>query len=214
MIRVGILKRIAIVLGLALATPAFLAVGGLATAHVASAQSMIEVRGNQRVDADTIRSYFRVAPGERIDAVKIDEALKALYATGLYEDVRITQSGGRIIVTVVENQTINRVAFEGNRKVKNDTRWRPKCSRARAARFRARRCRPTCSASSRSIGGRAFSTSASSRRSSTSRTTASISSSKSTKTRRRRCERSFSSATTSSPTGSCSMSSRRSARTG
>ena len=130
--RVGILKRIAIVLGLALAMPAFIAVAGLATANVALAQT-IEVRGNQRIDADTIRSYFRVAPGERVDAAKTDEALKALYATGLYEDVRITQSGGRIIVTVVENLTINRVAFEGNKKVKADSLTGEVQSRPRGA---------------------------------------------------------------------------------
>jgi len=132
MIRVGILKRIAIVLGLALATPAFLAIGGLATANVALAQTIV-VQGNQRIDADTIRSYFRVGPGERLDAAKIDEVLKALYATGLYQDVRINQSGGRIVVTVVENQTINRVAFEGNKKVNNDALAAEVQSRPRGA---------------------------------------------------------------------------------
>ena len=49
------------------------------------------VEGNRRVEADTIRSYFRLAPGERLDAVKIDSALKALYATGLFQDMRITR---------------------------------------------------------------------------------------------------------------------------
>src|SRR6185312_9119 len=51
---------------------------------------------------------------------KIDEALKSLYATGLFQDVKITPSGGRIIVTVIENPVLNRVAFEGNKKVKDD----------------------------------------------------------------------------------------------
>src|SRR5690606_28573149 len=116
MTKVGKLRRIAIVLGLVLAAPVLTVAVGVATAQTVQAQQ-IEVRGNQRVEAETIRSYFRVGPGERLDSFKIDEALKALYATGLYEDVRISQSGGRIIVTVVENSTINRVAFEGNRKV-------------------------------------------------------------------------------------------------
>jgi len=122
----------AIVLGLALAAPVLTVAVGIATAQTAQAQQ-IEVRGNQRVEADTIRSYFRVGAGERLDAVKIDEALKALYATGLYEDVRITQNGGRIVVTVVENQTINRVAFEGNRKVNDDALSNEVQSRARGA---------------------------------------------------------------------------------
>ena len=59
-------------------------------------------------------------PGERLDSYKIDQALKALYATGLFQDVRINQSGPRLIVTVVENPVINRVAFEGNKKLKDD----------------------------------------------------------------------------------------------
>ncbi|MEW6449957.1 MAG: outer membrane protein assembly factor BamA [Pseudomonadota bacterium] len=95
------------------------AVTSIATAGRASAQA-IEVQGNRRVEAETIRSYFRTAPGERLDAAKIDEAYKSLYGTGLFQDVRINQSGGRIVVTVVENAVLNRVAFEGNKKVKDD----------------------------------------------------------------------------------------------
>jgi outer membrane protein insertion porin family len=92
------------------------------TAPFALAQTadQIIVQGNRRVEAETIRSYFRPAPGQRLDAAKIDEALKALYATGLFQDVRISQSGGRIIVTVVENAVINRVVFEGNRRIKDE----------------------------------------------------------------------------------------------
>ena len=120
----GLLRRIAVAVGLALAVPVVMTAGTLATAIViaqpAAAQT-IDVRGNQRVDADTIRSYFRTTPGERLDAIKIDQALKALYATGLYSDVKIAQDGNRIVVTVVENATLNRVAFEGNKKVKTET---------------------------------------------------------------------------------------------
>jgi outer membrane protein insertion porin family len=92
------------------------------TAGAASAQvaSSIVVEGNRRVEADTIRSYFRGGAGERLDAGKIDDALKALYATGLFLDVRINQAGGRLVVTVVENPVINRVVFEGNKKVKDE----------------------------------------------------------------------------------------------
>ena len=54
------------------------------------------------------------------DAASIDAGLKALYATGLFQDVRISQPGGRLVVTVVENPVINRVAFEGNKKLKDE----------------------------------------------------------------------------------------------
>jgi outer membrane protein insertion porin family len=81
--------------------------------------SSIIVEGNRRVEADTIRSYFR-ASGGRLDALAIDEALKSLYATGLFEDVRISQAGGRLKVTVVENPVINRIQFEGNKRLKDE----------------------------------------------------------------------------------------------
>jgi outer membrane protein insertion porin family len=98
------------------------AVTAVTTATDVAAQqlSSIVIEGNRRVEADTIRSYFRPAPGERLDGYKIDQALKALYATGLFQDVRINQSGGRLVVTVVENPVINRVAFEGNKKIKDE----------------------------------------------------------------------------------------------
>ena len=62
----------------------------LATADYAVAQtaSSIVVEGNRRVESDTIRSYFRLGPGERLDAAKVDEGVKALFATGLFQDVR------------------------------------------------------------------------------------------------------------------------------
>jgi len=82
--------------------------------------SSIVVQGNRRVDTDTVRSYFKVAPGEHLDAAKIDAGLKALYATGLFQDVHISQSGGKLIVTVVEAPVINRLAFEGNHRLKDE----------------------------------------------------------------------------------------------
>ncbi len=94
------------------------------TAPVAYAQtptvSSIVVQGNQRVEADTIRSYFKAGPGGRLDAFQIDEGVKALYATGLFQDVRPTAQGGRLTITVIENPVINRIAFEGNKKVKDE----------------------------------------------------------------------------------------------
>ncbi|HML07647.1 MAG TPA: outer membrane protein assembly factor BamA [Xanthobacteraceae bacterium] len=101
-----------------------------------SAASII-VEGNRRVEAATVRSYFKVAPGERLDAAKIDAALKALYASGLFEDVRISQSGGRLIVTVVEAPVIDRLAFEGNTRIKDEQLQQEIQSRARGTLSRA-----------------------------------------------------------------------------
>jgi outer membrane protein insertion porin family len=91
-----------------------------APALAQSAGAQIVVEGNRRVEAETIRSYFKVAPGEHLDAAKIDSALKALYSSGLFQDIRISQSGGRLVVTVVEAPVIDRIAFEGNNKLKDE----------------------------------------------------------------------------------------------
>src|SRR4030088_957608 len=87
---------------------------------VAQTVSSIEVEGNRRVEVETIRSYFKPGPGGRLDQGSIDDGLKALIETGLFQDVRISQPGGRLVVTVVENPVIGRIAFEGNKKVKDE----------------------------------------------------------------------------------------------
>jgi outer membrane protein insertion porin family len=80
----------------------------------------IVVEGNRRVEVETIRSYFKPGPGGRLDQAHIDDGLKALIETGLFQDVKINQAGGRLVVTVVENPVIGRIAFEGNKKIKDE----------------------------------------------------------------------------------------------
>ncbi|MEH2477745.1 outer membrane protein insertion porin family [Nitrobacteraceae bacterium AZCC 2146] len=87
---------------------------------VAQTAASISVEGNRRVDVETIRSYFRPGPSGRLDQGNIDDGLKALVETGLFQDVKINQAGGRLVVSVVENPVIGRIAFEGNKKVKDD----------------------------------------------------------------------------------------------
>src|SRR6201993_2380498 len=88
----------------------------------AAAQTVasIQVEGNRRVEIETIRSYFKPGPGGRLDKGHIDDGLKALIETGLFQDVRINQAGGHLVVTVIENPVIGRVAFEGNKKIKDE----------------------------------------------------------------------------------------------
>jgi outer membrane protein insertion porin family len=81
--------------------------------------AMITVAGNRHTDPAMIRSFFHVAPGRPLDAAALDAALKRLYATGLFADVKIARDGGRVLVTVEENPTIGQIAFEGNKKVKD-----------------------------------------------------------------------------------------------
>jgi len=107
------------------------------TAGTGAAAGSIVVEGNRRVEADTIRSYFKMAPGEHLDAAKIDSALKALYASGLFQDIRISQSGNRLVVTVVEAPVIDRLAFEGNTKIKDEQLQQEIQSKARGTLSRA-----------------------------------------------------------------------------
>ena len=95
-------------------------IGTAGIAFSQATQTRIDIEGNRRVEADTIRSYFRVGGSEHLDSAKIDSALKALYASGLFQDIRISQSGGRLVVTVVEAPVIDRLAFEGNSKIKDE----------------------------------------------------------------------------------------------
>ncbi len=80
----------------------------------------IVVEGAQRIEAGTVRSYLLLKEGDTIDAARVNRSLKSLFATGLFADVSIRQDRGRLIVSVVENPIINRVAFEGNRKVEDE----------------------------------------------------------------------------------------------
>ncbi len=94
----------------------------VASAGVAAAQSAssIVVQGNRRVEAETVRSYFKAGPGGQVGPAQIDDAIHALYATGLFEDVHLSHENGRLVVSVVENPVIDRVAFEGNKKAKDE----------------------------------------------------------------------------------------------
>ena len=116
-VRGGLFAALILVAMPVAATVAAALVSSPATAQTTSG---IVVEGNRRVEIDTIRSYFKPGPGGRLDQARIDDGLKALIETGLFQDVRISQAGGRVVVTVVENPVIGRVAFEGNKKVKDE----------------------------------------------------------------------------------------------
>jgi len=99
---------------------ATLAAVAMSAPAVAQTVDSITVEGNRRVEVETIRSYFHAAPGGRLSQAEIDDGLKALIETGLFQDVHIDQRGGHIVVVVVENPVIGRVAFEGNKKIKDE----------------------------------------------------------------------------------------------
>ncbi len=85
----------------------------------AKTRDAIEVQGNRRIDAETVRSYFHAAPDGRFDEAARDAALKALVATGLFDRVTIERAGERLVVHLAEAPVLGRVAFEGNKKIKD-----------------------------------------------------------------------------------------------
>tara|TARA_B100000315_G_scaffold194030_1_gene184626 strand:- start:4244 stop:6502 length:2259 start_codon:yes stop_codon:yes gene_type:complete len=80
----------------------------------------IVVQGTHRIEQSTVRSYLLLQEGDRFDERRINQSLKSLFATGLFADVAITREGRAIVIKVVENPVINRIAFEGNKRIEDD----------------------------------------------------------------------------------------------
>ncbi|MDE0048608.1 MAG: outer membrane protein assembly factor BamA [Rhodospirillales bacterium] len=89
---------------------------GAATAQESTIESVL-VEGNERIEAETVRSYMEIGPGDRYDSDAVNDSLKSLFDTGLFADVVIRREGNALVVRVVENPIINRVAFEGNDEI-------------------------------------------------------------------------------------------------
>ncbi len=92
---------------------------GLAYAQASRTITEIQVDGNRRIEAATVQSYLLFSVGSPYNRSRIDKSLKALFNTGLFADVSIRRENSTVIVTVVENPIINRLAFEGNRRIED-----------------------------------------------------------------------------------------------
>jgi outer membrane protein insertion porin family len=125
-VRIKTVSVCRLLLLLALTSPGVVCANALLFADAAVAQSAtairaINVEGNRRVEPETVRSYLQFSVGDAFDAAKVDRSIKALFATGLFSDVRIDRSGADVIVTIVENPVINQIAFEGNSEIDTET---------------------------------------------------------------------------------------------
>jgi outer membrane protein insertion porin family len=110
------MKRVSVITGLVLALSLLLAAPALAQDRI----RLIKIEGNQRIEAATILSYIDVQAGDAFDPEKMDRALKSLYATSLFADVSLYQQGQDLVIAVTENPIINEIAFEGNKKIKDE----------------------------------------------------------------------------------------------
>lgn len=91
----------------------------LAQAQSAGTITDIRVDGNRRIESATVQSYLLFSQGSPYNRSRVDKSLKALFNTGLFADVTIRREGGVVVVNVVENPIINRLAFEGNRRIED-----------------------------------------------------------------------------------------------
>ncbi|MGB0852594.1 MAG: outer membrane protein assembly factor BamA [Pikeienuella sp.] len=90
--------------------------------QIAQGQPLSEVIviGNRRIEAETIRSYLAVRPGDPITEAALNRSVRQLFDTGLFKDAAIAPDGNRLLVQVVENPSINRINIEGNRSLDDE----------------------------------------------------------------------------------------------
>lgn len=107
-----------------LAFSLFITTAWVAPAPQAFAQqyqfNTVRIDGNQRIGDSAILSQAGIARGQAISAGELNDAYQRLNNSGLFESVSITPQGRTLKITVVELPTINRISFEGNRRIKDD----------------------------------------------------------------------------------------------
>ena len=96
----------------------------IALPSVAEAQQFrfnsVTIEGNQRIEPSTILSYAGIARGQSVSGSDLNGAFQRLQESGLFESVDIEPQGSRLVIKVTEYPTINRINFEGNRRLKDD----------------------------------------------------------------------------------------------
>lgn len=80
----------------------------------------VSIEGNQRIESATILTYAGIARGETVSAGELNDAYQRILGSGLFETVVVEPQGSRLVIRVTEFPTINRVAFEGNNKLKDE----------------------------------------------------------------------------------------------
>lgn len=94
--------------------------GLLASLAQAEVIEKMQVKGNQRLEAETIYSYLPFAVGDDVNTDAVNKAIKELYKTGFFDDVKIDLKGSSVVIDVDERPAISSITFEGNDKVDTD----------------------------------------------------------------------------------------------
>ncbi|OWU83763.1 outer membrane protein assembly complex, YaeT protein [Oceanicola sp. 22II-s10i] len=93
--------------------------------------SSVSVSGNERIESGTILSYAAIPRGQTVSAADLNDAYQRIVRSGLFESVDMEPRGGTLVIRVVEFPTINRISFEGNRRIEDDVLARTIGSRSR-----------------------------------------------------------------------------------
>jgi len=80
----------------------------------------IRVEGLQRISEGTVFNYLPVNIGDHLDAQRVAEAMRALYATGFFRDVELRRDGNTLLVVVVERPSIAKFDIKGNKDIKTE----------------------------------------------------------------------------------------------
>ena len=80
----------------------------------------VSIEGNQRIEPGTILTYAGISRGQTVSAGQLNDAYQRIVDSGLFETVEIEPRGSQLVIRVREYPTINKIAFEGNRKIKDD----------------------------------------------------------------------------------------------
>ncbi|MBL0941875.1 MAG: outer membrane protein assembly factor BamA, partial [Alphaproteobacteria bacterium] len=77
----------------------------------------VEIKGNERIETATILANIKIHVGDTVTQDKLDEAVRKIFETGYFSDVKISLRGNTVLVAVVENPIVNQLAFEGNKEI-------------------------------------------------------------------------------------------------
>ncbi|MEO6519539.1 MAG: POTRA domain-containing protein, partial [Pseudoxanthomonas sp.] len=117
-------RLLALALASAIALPAWAQTTepGLTTAASTSAFTATDIRidGLQRISAGTVLTYLPIERGDVVDPGKTGDAIRALYKTGFFEDVKLDRQGDILVITVTERPAINKLTLVGNKDIKTD----------------------------------------------------------------------------------------------
>lgn len=92
----------------------------LAQAFNAFTISDIRIDGLERISAGTVLTYLPVEKGDQLDSGRARDAMRALYKTGFFEDVKLARQGTILVVTVEERPAIAKLTLVGNKDIKEE----------------------------------------------------------------------------------------------